>query len=38
MIQKVCRSSDLEQALVETDSGPRKLEKALGMDEEYLGG
>ena len=33
----VCRGSELEQALVEADGDPRKLEKALGMDEGYLG-
>lgn len=33
----VCRGSELEQALVEVDSGPRKLEKAFGMDKGYLG-
>ena len=32
----VCRGSELEQALVEADGDPRKLEKALGMDEGYL--
>ena len=33
----VCRGSELEQALVEADGDPRKLEKALGMYEGYLG-
>lgn len=33
----VCRGSELEQALVEADGDPRKLEAALGMDEGYLG-
>lgn len=32
----VCKGSELEQALVEADGDPRKLEKVLGMDEEYL--